>query len=478
MIMTLRPVLLRMPIVAMYLLALPGIIYAEIKTYTPQKPNIVFIFADDVGWGDLSCYGNDRMKTPALDQLAAEGTLYTQFYVPGPVCSPTRVGIMTGHYPARHRVFGHFGPPALNERRDMPNYLDPEVFTLTDMLRNCGYVTAHFGKWHLGMRNPPSPSEYGIDVYRTNKDSNVPGKAPMDISSAEARPVSTNRILDETLDFIRTHRDKPFYVNAWLFDTHATLNPSEKQLAQFERYSPQKKGVEYRGIEQVYFATLAEMDRQIGYFVNELDAMGLADNTLIIFSSDNGPEDYQISAASHSGAGSSGPFRGRKRSLYEGGIRVPFILRWPGHVPAGSVNDTTVINGVDFIPTLAALTGCPEPANFVPDGENMLPAWLGGDMPRTQPLFWEWRYDVFGHTLNRSPMIAVRGGDYKLLFNPDGSRVELYDVVADPSELQNLAETEPERTKEMMALAREWYATLPEGKTNRHAGRNDWKWPK
>ena len=444
----------------------------------PHRPNIIFIFADDVGWGDLSCYGNPDVQTPALDQLAKEGTLFTHFYVPGSVCSPSRVGIMTGQFPARHRVFGHFAHPEFNERRNMPNELDPSVFTLTDMLRSGGYVTGHFGKWHLGLYDPSPHSEYGVDVYRTNKHTNVPGTDLLDFGSPAARPDSSKRIIDASLDFIRENQDRPFYANVWLFDTHATLNPSEEQMAEFERFGPDAKGVDFYGIQQVYLATLVEMDRQIGRFLKELDALGLAENTLIIFSSDNGPEDYAVRNSSHSGAGKAGLFRGRKRSLYEGGIRAPFILRWPGHVPAGMVNDTTALNGVDFIPTLSTLSGVSLPSTFVADGANMLDAWLGAHVAREKPMFWEWRQNIFGHPLHHSPMIAVRDGDYKLLLNPDRSRMELYNLANDPSELQNLIESEPERAEQMAQSALDWYCTLPPGKAVSSAGTIRWNWPR
>lgn len=447
------------------------------RQQVPDRPNIIFIFADDVGWGDLSCYGNPDAKTTALDQLASEGTLFTHFYVPGSVCSPSRVGIMTGQYPARHRVFGHYFTPALNSRRNMPNELDSNVFTLTDMLQSGGYVTGHFGKWHLGYHDPSPHSEYGIDVYQTNKHSNVPGKDILDFGSPEARPVSSKRIIDASLDFIREHHDKPFYANVWLFDTHATLNPSKEQLAEFERFAPESKGVDFYGIQQVYLSTLVEMDRQIGRLLKELDKMGLSENTLVIFSSDNGPEDYAVRNSSHSGAGKAGPFRGRKRSLYEGGIRVPFILRWPGHVPAGVINETTALNGVDFMATFSALTDISLPQNSDTDGVDMLDAWLGDQSQRKQPMFWEWRQGIFGHPLHHSPMIAVRKGKYKLLLNPDRSRVELYNVVSDPSELQNLTISEPDRTSQMTQLALDWYKTLPPGPVVPGAGSVRWKWP-
>ncbi len=437
-----------------------------------KRPNIIFLFADDLGWGDLSCYGNRRVKTPALDKLASDGTLFTQFYVAGSVCSPSRTAIMTGHYPARHRVFGHFARDAVNERRGMPNALDPKVPTLTDALQEAGYATGHFGKWHLGTL---SPGEYGIDVFRTNTACNMPGKDPVDIWSPKARPTCTKDILDSALEFVQSADGKPFYANIWFSDVHATLNPSKEQLKKTERYHP--KGVDFHGVDQVYYAALIEMDRQIGLFLDKLDRLGLRENTLVIFSSDNGPEDFQISNAAHSGVGRTGPFRGRKRSIYEGGIRVPFILRWPGRVPQGRVNDATVVNGVDFVPTLCRIAGASSSSFSDLDGEDVSDVWLGATRRRERACFWEWRYRVYGHPLNQPPRLAVRDGDYKLLMNPDRSRVELYDIVRDPSELQNLATTRPDVTERLSKRLLDWNAMLPGSPVESVAGTSHWRWP-
>ncbi len=439
-----------------------------------DKPNIIFIFADDLGWGDLSCYGNNRIKTPALDKLASEGTLFTQFYVAGSVCSPSRAGIMTGQYPARNRIFGHFTTQeGVNERRGMPDYLDSGLPMLTDLLKETGYTTAHFGKWHLGT---VTPSEYGVDVFRTDNHTNIKNSDPVDIWSPEARPHCTQDILNDALEFIKQAKGQPFYANVWLSDVHATLNPSEEQLKEVRKFKP-RMDVPFYGVEQVYYAALLEMDHQIGIFLDELDSMGVAENTLIIFSSDNGPEDYQISNAAHSGVGSAGPFRGRKRSIYEGGIRVPFILRWPGSIPASKVNDASVINGVDFLPTICRIVEVELPNALAADGEDMSDVWLGADRNRTQPLFWEWRFKVFGHVLNRPPQLAVRDGDWKLLMNPDRSRVELYNIPKDPSELNNLADQESEIVNRLSRMLLEWNATLPESPVDEVAGQNTYPWP-
>ncbi len=438
----------------------------------PLRPNVVFIFADDLGWGDLSCYGNPRVRTPNLDRLARQGTLFTQFYVAGSVCSPSRVGIMTGQYPARHRVFGHFARHKTNALRGMPDALDPDVVTLTDLLKRAGYTTAHFGKWHLG--NIP-PKEYGVDVYRTEQFSSIPGVPPLDIWNPRNRPHATRDILQAALEFIRRHQDGPFYVNVWLSDVHATLNPSPEQLERVKRFHP--GGVKFYGVAQIYYAALLEMDRQIGRFVEQLDQLPAGRRTLVIFSSDNGPEDFQIRNAAHSGVGSTGPLRGRKRSIYEGGIRVPFILRWPGHVPAGKVNDTTVVNGVDFLPTLCRLAGVEVPENLALDGEDMSDVWLGAVRKRRRACYWEWRYRVFGHPWHHPPRLAIRQGDFKLLMNPDRSRVELYNVVRDPGERDNIASEHPELVEQLAEKLLRWNATLPRSPINPAAGQAYWRWP-
>ena len=450
----------------------------DVHSNPEDLPNIIFLFADDLGWGDLSCYGSKRLQTPSLDHLAKEGTLFTQFYVAGSVCSPSRCAIMTGQYPTRNRVFGHFSSHEGNMSRAMPDALDPDLLMLTDVLKERGYTTGHFGKWHLGNI---SPSKYGFDVFMSSEFSNVRGGELLDIWSPEYRSTCTKSILDETLHFIKENRDGPVYVNVWFSDVHGILNPSRDQLEAVENHKPKSWNgeVNFYGVEQIYLAALKEMDMQIGLFLSALEEMGMAENTLIIFSSDNGPEDYQIADARHSGVGSNGPFRGRKRSIYEGGIRVPFILRWTGRIPQNKVNNATAINGVDLLPTIASIVGADFPGEVMEkmDGEDMSDVWLGGSRKRVRTQHWEWRFRVHGHVLNRSPMIAVREGDYKLLMNPDSSRIELYNIIEDPSEMQNLYKLHPERTAALMKEAIEWYTELPYSSKGKFAGENTWDWP-
>ncbi len=439
-----------------------------------DKPNFIFIFADDLGWGDLGCYGNRQIKTPCLDKLAQQGTLFTQFYVNGSVCSPSRTSIMTSHFPARHRVHGHFAAHAKNKDRGMPNWLDPKVRTVTRLLQTSGYITGHFGKWHLGSgEGAPIPGEYGIDEYCTIV-SNGPQLEGRDDPYFWAK--STTQIVDKTIQFIEKNKDKPFYVNVWTLLTHATLHPTDEQMKPYQKYAP--RGVPYKGAKQIYYASVSDLDRQIGRLVQKIDELGLGDNTIIAFSSDNGPEDFDIGNAVHSGIGSTGPFRGRKRSLYEGGIRVPFIVRWPGHTPAGRVDDTTVLAGVDWFVTVCCLADVKLPGDLESDGEDMSQAILGKPKRRTKPLMWEWRYRIFGDMVHKSPMLAIRDGNWKLLMNPDGKRVELYDIPKDPTELDNVAVQHPDVVRRLSAKLLHWQGTLPVSPVEALAGSNEYPWPK
>jgi N-acetylgalactosamine-6-sulfatase len=437
-----------------------------------RPPNVVFILADDLGWGDLACYGNPVIRTPNLDRLGAQGALFTQFYVSNPVCSPSRTGFMTGHFPARHRVHGHFADAQINARRGMPNWLDPGVVTLPRLLKNAGYATGHFGKWHLGSGpGAPNPDAYGIDDQRTFV-SNGPG-FPDQGPDRHAR--LTERIVDEAVRFIGQHQQHPFYLNVWTSLVHAILDPTDEQLKAYERFRP--NDVRDRGATAIYYASVTELDKQVGRVMKKLDEAGIADNTIVVFSSDNGPEDIHIANASHSAAGSPGPFRGRKRSLYEGGVRLPFIVRWPGHVAAGRTDTTSVLTAVDFLPTICKLADVAVPPNWKLDGEDTSDILLRQSRPRTKPIYWEWRFNIAGYKVNRSPMIAVREGNWKLLLNPDRSRVELYDIPRDPSETTNLAERERGVVQRMSEMALAWQKTLPEGPRDPGAGHDDWRWP-
>ncbi len=453
---------------------LPVRAFAGKNTTKGRKPNFVFIFADDLGWGDLGCYGNRQIKTPNLDELAKKGTLFTQFYVSGSVCSPSRAAIMTSHFPARLGIHGHFSTEKQNKARAMPNWLVPKVHTVTKLLKDAGYTTGHFGKWHLGSgTGAPTPGDYGIDEHSTRTSS---GPQIEGTNDPYFRARSTTKIVDKTIQFIESNRDKPFYVNVWTLVPHATLHPTDEQMKPYRQYAP--RGVPYKGAKQIYYASVTDLDRQIGRLVKKIDELGLSDNTVIAFSSDNGPEDFDIRNAVHSGIGDTGPFRGRKRSIYEGGIRMPFIVRWPGHVPAGRVDDTSIVAGVDWLPTVCSLAGVKLPGNLKPDGEDMSAALLGKPKQRTRALMWEWRFRVFGDMAHKCPMLAIREGKWKLLMNPDRSRIELYDIPKDPTELDNVADQHPDIVRKLSERLLKWQKTLPAGPIDKEAGSNAYPWPK
>jgi N-acetylgalactosamine-6-sulfatase len=456
-----------------YMIALLLFLFATISI-AAERPNILFLLADDLGWGDLGCYGNQRKRTPNLDKLASQGILFTQFYQGGSVCSPSRTTLLTSRFPAELGIHGHFAGPEFNKARAMPNRLAPQTPTSPRFLKQAGYQTIHIGKWHLGNNNTPKPTvdalqEYGFDeTYLFNRARNIPpdGQVPQ-------RPDSSRIFVDDAIQAIRNVKDQPFYVQVCFLDTHVPLTPSAELREPYRnKFTPDGFTTPY----EVYSAALTELDRQIGRLLEFLDDSGLADNTIVIFSSDNGPEDIELIKATWSGVGSAGPLRGRKRSLYEGGIRLPFIVRWNGNTPAGQVNDYSVISGADLLPTLTSIANIelPDDVQKTLRGENVTDALKGNkQFTRSKPLYWEWRFKIVNHQWNISPILAIRDGQWKLLLNPDKSRVELYDIPNDPSEQNNLAEKYPDIVTRLSEAALEWQKTLPEGPVDPSAGKNN-----
>ncbi len=444
-----------------------------------RKTNVIFLLTDDQGWGDAAAWGHPYYKTPNLDRLTREGRRFGQFYVANPVCSPSRAAFMTGRYPARFRIHGHFATHELNEARAMPDWLDPQVTTLTRQLQAAGYVTGHFGKWHLGSgEGAPEPGAYGIDKYVTI----VSNGPQLRDKNAPREPYwwgkSTGIIMDHAIAFLRENKDKPFYLNIWTLVPHAKLDPTPEQLAVYKDLDPRadhpafgkwtqdyyKAAKDLRSQMQVFAASITDLDTQVGRLLDTLEELGLDENTVLFFSSDNGPEDYHISNAANAGVGFPGPHRGRKRSIYEGGVRQPLVVRWPGKIKAGVFDETSVIGAVDFLPTVCAITGVEPPADVKLDGEDVSDILLSGQArPRKGPLFWEWRSRVAGNPDFTPPPIVVRDGKWKLLTNRDRSRVELYDIPSDPAETKNLAAANPEVVERLARLALDWKATLPPG---------------
>jgi N-acetylgalactosamine-6-sulfatase len=429
------------------LLSLSLLLPVALRAAEPApRPNIVFIFADDWGWGDLSCHGHPWLKTPNLDRLAAQGIDFQQFNVLNPVCSPSRTAATTGMYPARFCIHEHFAP-GKNVQRGMPDWLDPKAPTLARFLKNTGYRTGHFGKWHLtntGAEGAPAPQAYGFDESAVF---NGPGV------EAGLHDTASNAVR-----FIRESAGRPFYVNVWLHESHTPHVPTKESLEKWKHLDEQK---------QVYSAVITDGDNAVGEVLDALKAAGVESNTIVLFSADNGPEWTGNEKNKRMGegwgtwasVGQTGGLRGRKRSLFEGGVRVPFLVRWPGHAPAGSTNAATVVTAVDLLPTLCAAAGVELSKEYKGDGESLLAALNGEAAKRTRPVFWEWR----GTKTEPDwwPRLAVRDGDWKLVMTHDTHRIELHDLAADRAEAKDVAKEHADVAARLKKLALDWKDTLP-----------------
>ncbi|MBL7106934.1 MAG: sulfatase-like hydrolase/transferase [Phycisphaerae bacterium] len=426
---------------------------------TAKKPNIIFVFCDDLGWGDLGCFGNKKVKTPNIDRLAKEGLRLTQFYVGAPVCSPSRAAYMAGRFVAETGIHYAIGSPENNAKNNSAEWLNPDYFTVTDLMKEAGYVTGHVGKWHMGHRglekDAPPPKEYGIDYSVTTHST---GKNLKGLTNANKADVIT----DEALKFIREHKDEPFYLNLWHMDPHGVLEPTDEMMEPYKHLMPNIKN--HSGIMAVFYAIVTNIDKNVGRLMDELKKQGIYDNTLIIFSSDNGPSPAWGPGTSHSGAGLAGPFRGCKASIYEGGIRMPFIAWCPGRVPAGVIDRKSVVTSMDLMPTFAKMLNVSvlESISSQWDGEDRSDVLLGKPSKRTKPIFWEYRGGAWGRLIQSSPRLAMRDGDWKLLMNPDGTRVELYNLEKQPNETANVAEYETARAEKMKKQLLNWAKSLPD----------------
>ena len=443
----------RRGVFAVLMLLVPSLVAAE------TRPNIIVVLADDLGWGDLSCYGG-KVPTPQLDAMAREGTRFTQFYVASPICSPSRAGIITGQFPARWRITSYLQTRKGNRECEQADFLSTNAPSLPRVLKAAGYATAHIGKWHLGggrdVTNAPKFASYGYDVGYGTYESPEPHPdltATNWIWSAQdkvKRWERTRWMVDQTLEFFRAHPGQPCFVNLWLDDTHAPWIPT--QAVQNDRSQRRDARENLRPV-------LTEMDQQIGRLLASLSEMGVASNTLVLFLGDNGPLppfNQERTAG----------LRGSKLSLYEGGIREPFIVWWPGRVPAGRVDTNSVLSAIDVFPMLAKVAGANVPADTQFDGEELSKALFGKSAVRSKPLFWEYgrntnSFAFPGIARNRSPNVAVRDGQWKLLVNSDGTKAELYDLLLDPNETRNVISEQRDLAEGFKRTALNWRKSLP-----------------
>lgn len=445
-----------------------------------KRPNVILIFIDDMGWADLSCFGNIDAQTPNIDKLATEGICFEQFYVNSPICSPSRVAISTGTYPQRWNITSYLAHREYNQERGIANWLDPSAPMLARSLNNAGYATGHFGKWHMGgqrdVTDAPYITEYGFDESLTNfegmgakllpltqdetgkvgqiwKDAEILGESYTWMQRSEI----TTGFIDSAIEFIdeAVEVQKPFYVNIWPDDVHSPFWPP------FEEYGMAKEA----GKRGLYLAVLEAMDKQFGKLFEYIQTNNqLRNNTLVLFCSDNGPE---------FGAGRAGELKGYKTNLYEGGIRSSLIVWAPGFMSKkvqGTRNKESVFSAIDLVPSLLDFTGTNAPDNSFTDGENLIKTVLGEtNLSRNSPIFYSRPPDRKNYkNMKNLPDLAMREGGWKLLCDYDGGRPELYNIVNDPGESQNLADMHIKRVEEMKQKVISWYMSMPVLEVEKH----------
>lgn len=431
-----------------------------------KQPNIIFILADDLGAGDLNCTGHPYAKTPHLDKLAENGIRFERAYMAGSWCAPSRYGLMSGQYPAREFDKTH------NLRADEP--------CVTSVLKNAGYKTAHIGKWHINDKknNAVQPGDFGIDEhFITNCPSSWEAWKKGEKAQEYWRATSTDAYVDKTIDFIQTtDKSQPFYVNLWIYPTHSYIHPTPEQLAVYDGLKVDYKDFSQHQQEflkfvakhgdidkamQAYCADITAMDKALGRLFAFLKTKGLDENTVIVFTSDNGPGPLTSQVLNESvvkryiekpdllnNVGSARIYKERKLSMHDGGIRTPYIVRWPGNVPEGLVDSKSILHGVDWLPTVASICNVNLPKSQY-DGIDVKPAFLGKGIKRKDPVYW---------THNKSA--ACLKENWKCIIDASGEFL-LYDIEKDPSERHNVKANFAEVAQELENQLRKWQKEIP-----------------
>ncbi len=437
--------------------------FAALAAQEAKKPNFVLVLADDLGYGDLGCYGHPVIKTPYLDAFAKTGLKLNQCYSASAVCSPSRSALLTGRTPYRNGVFTWIP-------ENSPIHLRTSEITLVSLLRRLGYATCHVGKWHLnGMFNSPKqpqPSDHGYDWWLATQNNAGPShKDPKNFvrngkAVGETEGFSSHLVVDEAIGWLKTERDKskPFMLSVWFHEPHLPIESDpeyQKLYPDLMKSDPDK--AQHHG-------NVTQLDAAFGKLLRTLTELGLDENTVIVFTSDNGPEGNGTTGRTR---GSTGGLRGRKRNVYEGGIRVPGLMRIPGKTKPGSTSEEPVV-GSDVFTTFAALAGAEIPKDRPIDGANFLPILEGKAIDRKIPLYW--RCSLAGKF-----QICMRQGDYTLLATPDLKEFELYHLKTDLQQSEDLKGKEPKRFESMrqtlVALNAEieaegprWWKDIPEKK--------------
>jgi len=449
------------------------------------RTNFVVVLCDDLGYGDLACYGSPVLKTPNVDRLAAEGLRLTNCYAAAANCSPARTGLMTGRTP--YRVGIHNWIPMFS-----PMHVARSEITVATILRRIGYDTCHVGKWHLNGRfnlpGQPQPNDHGFNHWFSTQNNALPSHENPDNFVRNGKPVgrlegySAQLVVDEAIRWLRGIRDgeKPFFLFVCFHEPHEPIATAKKYMAMY----PSPDDPSY----SAHHGNITQMDDALGRLMRCLDEEGLRRSTMVFFTSDNGPAITRVHPH-----GSTGGLRAKKGHLYEGGIRVPGIIRWPGHTRAGTESDEPV-SGVDLLPTLCAITGAEVPDDRAIDGSSFLPIFEGKPIERARPLYWQFNYAP------SAPKVAMRMGDWKILGGLDGQPLkpssdivasaeasikkaelvsfELYNLREDVGETTDLAGREPQRLAAMAEKLRTIYhevreetPTWPEWKCPHYEGK-------
>ncbi len=454
-----------------------------LATGKPSKPNVVFILADDMGWNDVALYGSKFYQTPNIDALAKRGMKFNQAYSASPLCSPTRSSLMTGLYPARTGITtaSCHEPVEILEKGLMPsatakqkaiaakgvNRLKTSYYTLGEAFKGDGYVTGHFGKWHLGPE-PYSPLQQGfdVDVPHTSAPSPLPKGFfyPFPVWKNHGKPGGNleDLLADEAVKFIEANKEHPFFLNYWSFEVHSPWQAKETQIdkyrAKADPASPQRN--------PVYAGMVETLDEVVGRLVAALDKAGVLDNTIIVFTSDNGPyyepnKEYMPPEFQDVPVTSAQPLRAGKATIYEAGTRVPLVVVWPGSVKPGS-ETAAMAQSTDFFPTFADMLGWKLPGDIKFDGVSLRPA-LENTGPARKEIFCHFPHSQSDHPYEGMPALtaptsasSLHQGDWKIIrFYSHGPRQsdrhELYDLANDPGERHDLAALQPDRVKQLSA---------------------------
>jgi arylsulfatase A-like enzyme len=393
-------------------------------------PNFVVFLVDDMGWGDSATYGHELIQTPNMDKLATQGVKLMQCYSACGVCSPSRSAILTGRTPYRNGTWRHLSG-------NHEAHLRASEITYPELLKEIGYETCHVGKWHLNARhqfnNPdyPQPGDHGYDYWMaTHNNADPSHENPVNFyrngqAVGKMEGYSAQLVAAEAIQWLRDIRDpeKPFALSVWLHEPHSPIATDSRFQSLYEGHENSK-----------YMGNISQMDNALGMLMETLDKQGVSENTFFFFTSDNGP----VPAF----GGTSGGLRGNKRSEYEGGIRVPGLVRWPGHIEPGTVSDVPVI-GTDVFSTVLEIVGLPLPTDRTIDGVSMLPAFGGQSVERKIPLFWR------THVSPGGERVALRMGDWKIVGNDLLTEFQLFDVQNDWREENDLATKLPEKMEEM-----------------------------